>query len=187
MRYCTGDLKVKPIRLFMRDRGFNFWTTVVGIRADEPERVVKMRGKIEDCWEYDLPLAEAGANEAEIMNFWSEQPFDLQLRQDEGNCDLCFLKGKKKLIRLIMERPDLAEWWIDQEAKMGKGFREYYLYRDLLKIAENMNLQTSLNIDVDVRHVVKKQTRPRVFKKNTDDQLSILFPDDDSKPCLCGD
>jgi 3'-phosphoadenosine 5'-phosphosulfate sulfotransferase (PAPS reductase)/FAD synthetase len=185
-RFCTGDLKIKPIRLFMRDRGFDFWTMVIGIRSDEPARVVKMRGKVDDCWDYGLPLASADVTESDVMNFWARQPFDLQLRQDEGNCDLCFLKGKKKLIRLIMDRPDLADWWIEQETKVESTFNKAISYRQLATIAENMNRQTDLGFDVDVRHVSKGGRLP-VKKKNTEDQLSILFPDDDARPCACTD
>ena len=36
-----------------------------------------------------------------------------------GNCDLCFLKGRKTLNALMKERPDLADWWIAQENRFG--------------------------------------------------------------------
>ena len=36
-----------------------------------------------------------------------------------GNCNLCYLKGRAKLIRLIREDPTLADWWIEQEAKVA--------------------------------------------------------------------
>lgn len=54
---------------------------------------------------------------------WEQQSFDLQLDVDEGNCDLCFLKGAGKLIRIMRDRPDLADWWIDQEQRTGNRFR----------------------------------------------------------------
>jgi len=37
-----------------------------------------------------------------------------------GNCDLCFLKGKDTKIKLLKERPEMADWWIKQEQKFGK-------------------------------------------------------------------
>jgi hypothetical protein len=42
-RFCTSDLKVLPIAAFMRARGYEHWTNVVGLRADEPARVAKLR------------------------------------------------------------------------------------------------------------------------------------------------
>lgn len=58
------------------------------------------------------------------MNFWSKQPFDLQLKSYQGNCDLCFLKSNKKLIQLIRENPASADWWIEQETKIGGTFKK---------------------------------------------------------------
>lgn len=186
-RFCTGDLKIKPIRKFARAKGHKFCTMVIGIRADEPARVAKNRDKIESGFEYEIPLAEAGITEDDVIAFWADQPFDLQLRQDEGNCDLCFLKGKRKLIRLMIERPDLAEWWIQQEDKKSDmTFIRGSSYRQMLAIANNLRHQTHLDFDVDVRHV-SRGGRPARQRPDLENQLSILFPDDESKPCLCGD
>ena len=37
------------------------------------------------------------------------------IRSEQGNCDLCFMKGVGKLKRLIREDPERAEWWIERE------------------------------------------------------------------------
>lgn len=99
-RFCTQELKVRPMRNFMRAKGFDHWTNVVGIRADEPRRVARMRAPNRERWDVVLPLADAGISERDVMAFWAVQPFDLKLRTYEGNCDLCFLKTphKRRLI-----------------------------------------------------------------------------------------
>lgn len=61
------------------------------------------------------PLVEAKVAESDVLAFWAAQPFDLALRRHEGNCDLCFLKGRAKRARVMRERPELAAWWIQQE------------------------------------------------------------------------
>ncbi len=125
-RFCTQGLKIRPMRDWMRGRGYERWTNVVGIRADEPRRVAKMREAGEtrkERWDVALPLAEANVSEDDVMAFWAAQDFDLQLRPAEGNCDMCFLKGPIKRQRLMRERPDLAVWWLDQEATTGSTFR----------------------------------------------------------------
>ena len=116
-RFCTQELKIRPMRDWMRARGYEHWTNVVGIRADEPRRVAKMRAATEARHEWDIafPLADAGITERDVMAFWSMQSFDLQLQKHEGNCDLCFLKGPRKRQQIIRDRPDLAVWWIKQE------------------------------------------------------------------------
>lgn len=66
-----------------------------------------------------LPLADAAVREAKVFDWWKRQPFDLAIPSYAGNCDLCHLKGRAKLIRLIREDPARADWWIAQEAKVA--------------------------------------------------------------------
>ncbi len=47
------------------------------------------------------------------------QPFDLGIPAYAGNCMLCFLKGRAKLLRLIREDPGSADWWIAQERRVS--------------------------------------------------------------------
>ena len=126
-RFCTQELKIRPMRDWMLAQGYEHWTNVVGIRADEPRRVAKMREsaerRVEERWDIALPLAEAGITLAEIDAFWGDQSFNLQLQPHEGNCDLCFLKGTGKRRQIIRDRPDLAVWWIEQERRTGRLFR----------------------------------------------------------------
>lgn len=121
-RFCTQELKIRAIRDWMRSEGFDHWTMVVGIRADEPSRVARMRAPTADRWDRIVPLADAGVTEADVLAYWRAQPFDLRLRTWEGSCDLCFLKGAAKIRRILEDRPDLAAWWVGQESK-GATFR----------------------------------------------------------------
>ena len=119
IRFCTGFLKRDRIEAFARHRlGLKHWHSVVGLRADEPRRVQRMRA--EDCGSRTgahavLPLADAGVAERDVLGWWRRQPFDLALPGYAGNCTLCFLKGRGKLLHLIREDPALADWWIAQE------------------------------------------------------------------------
>jgi 3'-phosphoadenosine 5'-phosphosulfate sulfotransferase (PAPS reductase)/FAD synthetase len=123
MRYCTSELKVKLFRTFMMEHGYEHWDSVVGIRHDEPRRVAKMSAPTRERWTNVLPLAEAGINVGDVMAFWATQPFDLQLRSDQGNCDLCMLKSRMKKLTLIRENPKLADWWAEHEERSGSRFR----------------------------------------------------------------
>lgn len=120
-RFCTSELKVLRINQYMGDKEFSH---VVGIRADEPRRVAKMRGK----GNYLTPLADAGVTRKEVSDFWMASDFDLNLPNDNGvcnwgNCDLCFLKGGRTKLSIVRDRPDLADWWIGQEKKIAGRFR----------------------------------------------------------------
>ena len=68
---------------------------------------------------FDIAIADAGVREADVLDWWKRQPFDLGIPSYAGNCDLCYLKGRAKLIRLIREDPSRADWWIEQEAKVA--------------------------------------------------------------------
>lgn len=115
-RFCTQELKIRVMKKWMLARGYEHWTNVIGLRADEPRRVSRIRSSSEkDVWDVALPLAEAGITVADVDAFWKAQPFDLRLRKWEGNCDLCFLKGRAKRTRILRDSPELAAWWIQQE------------------------------------------------------------------------
>lgn len=123
-RYCTTELKIRPIKEWMLAQGFETWTNVVGLRADEPRRVSRQRQKeSKERWSLAFPLFDAGVTKNDVILWWKKQPFDLQLRSWEGNCDLCFLKGVAKRSRIIEDGPERAEWWIAQEKAIGATFR----------------------------------------------------------------
>lgn len=123
-RFCTIELKIRTMKLYAQQvLQWKHWTNVVGLRADEPHRVGKARIK-HDVWENALPLADDDVCEEDVMEFWSEQPFDLKLKSHQGNCDLCFLKGTNKRIDLVRDDPQSVEWWIEQERLIGATFRK---------------------------------------------------------------
>ena len=123
MRTCSGTLKRDRIESYARHRlGLKRWHAVIGLRADEQRRVLRMRAM--NCGSRTgaravLPLADAGVREADVHDWWKRQPFDLGIPSYAGNCTACFLKGRAKLIRIIREDPTLADWWIEQEAKVA--------------------------------------------------------------------
>jgi len=121
-RLCTQHLKIETMKRFIvQVLGFKEWTTLVGIRFDEPRRWRIVGQDSRNPREFkEAPLIDARVTTAEVMAFWAEQPFDLGLDQGEGNCDCCFLKGVKKNVELMRKRPQDAEWWIKIEA-MGMG------------------------------------------------------------------
>jgi hypothetical protein len=55
-----------------------------------------------------------------VTEFWRASPFDLGLTQDEGNCDLCFLKGNAKRLNLIKARMESADWWARMESAVAE-------------------------------------------------------------------
>jgi 3'-phosphoadenosine 5'-phosphosulfate sulfotransferase (PAPS reductase)/FAD synthetase len=138
-RYCTIELKIRTMKFFAQSLGWTHWSNVIGLRADEMHRVNRARvSDKKERWTNCLPLADAGVTNRMVREFWSQQPFDLQLLPFEGNCDACFLKARPKLFEVERERPGTLNWWIQQEnrmteiAKKGAGqFRKEYTYTEL--------------------------------------------------------
>jgi 3'-phosphoadenosine 5'-phosphosulfate sulfotransferase (PAPS reductase)/FAD synthetase len=127
-RFCTQELKVGVLSAFCRELGWEQWANVVGLRYDEGHRVLKALARNDEGkapWLTVMPLSKAKITKPAVMEFWTQQPFDLGLRSYEGNCDLCFLKGRGKLLTLMRERPECADWWISQEAGRGRFVTEF--------------------------------------------------------------
>lgn len=122
MRMCTQELKIRPMKRFMRERGYEAWTMVVGIRADEPHRVARLHRESRERWTHALPLADAGVTEADVLAYWKAQEFDLDLAPHEGNCDLCFLKALPKRLEIMSRHPEFVAWWAAQEERTGQQF-----------------------------------------------------------------
>jgi len=121
--HCTRELKRNTIHHF--GKGFfktTDYLTAIGIRADEVDRIRK--GK------FIYPLIKPGIRKEDIVKFWSEMPFRLELNRKSlpkhlsgylGNCKKCF---KKTLMKLIEKQRDensgkcKPDTWIeDMEAK----------------------------------------------------------------------
>ena len=132
-RFCSRELKVEPIKAYCRSLGWERWANVIGLRHDEGHRVLKKYAENDTGghrWKSFMPLDKARATKRDVMAFWAEQPFDLQLKPHEGNCDLCFLKSEGKLRDIIRRHPGVEDWWVAQEAS-GKRFERARSYASL--------------------------------------------------------
>ena len=132
VRFCTTELKIHVMKRFMKERGYKDWYNVVGLRYDEPRRVSRQKSANENNvnpWESLMPLYDAKVTVQDVFRFWEDSNFDLNLPNHggktlAGNCDLCFLKGMKTTTMILKERPDLADWWAEQEEKIARSARD---------------------------------------------------------------
>jgi len=131
MRFCTTELKVHPMRDYMRAQTSERWTNVIGLRRDEPKRVMGIRSR-SNSWDTDCPLYDAGVTVEDVAAFWRAQPFDLGLQPWEGNCDGCFLKAFSILERIERDRPGTLDWWVEQERRRNAKFARERTYLHVL-------------------------------------------------------
>lgn len=154
-RFCTVDCKIRTAQRYLLSLGWYRWINAIGLRADEPKRVERLRATNRHSNEEPFaPLDEAGLELSDVQAFWKSQPFDLQLEPHEGNCDLCFLKGKGKILRILKDKPELADWWIAQESRglaskpSGARFRnDRPSYKALLAESKQPSLFDQLECD----------------------------------------
>lgn len=146
-RFCTQELKIQVMKWFMQSQGYKNWTNVIGLRGDEMHRVFKALNANENGtqpWKNKMPMATQAAgmvSQRDVNAFWAKQGFDLGLKPHEGNCDLCFLKSKGKLIDILRKDEKLAQWWIEAEAEAeartskpsGARFNKERTYADLVR------------------------------------------------------
>lgn len=146
-RICTEELKVNTAKRYLRSIGIKpndkDIEQHIGFRADEQHRVVRYK----PTWskvKTRFVLNEQGINKAMVNEFWDNKPYTLQIPSILGNCDLCFLKGKNAIIRILQHHPELADPWIHDEEEMSlrknNGSASYFpdvTYRQLRDAAVN--------------------------------------------------
>ena len=122
-RICTAELKVGTIDRYLWQRhGLTRRQTrkLIGFRHDEPHR---WKPALYQACEVAYPMVDAGVTSSDVAAFWRRQPFDLGIRSELGNCDLCYLKPRRNLVASIREEPERADWWIEAERRKGRTFR----------------------------------------------------------------
>ena len=168
---CTRELKLKPIEKYVKDLGYKNYTTALGIRYDERHRK-SLKAK-ENKIIYPL-CDDIKVDSTFIRKWWDSQCFDLQLKDYEGNCDLCFKKSVRKRMTLIKENKDIAKWWIDMESKYGD------------EVVPRFDLRSNLSVE----EIVKKAQEPFQSVEDVYDlskkQVSIFNEDlDYETDCFC--
>lgn len=126
-RFCTVELKINTMQRYLRSLGYEVSevSAVLGLRYDEMRRVVKIRS--DPTRNIEMPLAIMRVTRADVDAWWSQREFDLRLPNNDnafGNCDLCFLKARDRVDRVMLDDPAAVEWWARMEEFVGATFRK---------------------------------------------------------------
>ena len=151
-RHCTRELKEVPIHKFAKDYfGSKDYKTALGIRADEQHRISNNPA-------YVYPLDVLQLDEKFIRKWWNKQSFDLELKDYQGNCDLCFLKSVRKKLTILTETPNLYEWWDKQEKENYREYQDKFdVYRDLTIEQLVEKAKQPFNKAIDLHELRKQQ------------------------------
>ena len=117
------------------------FVALLGLRADEGKRVRRILGRTvfaegaggikcsirtQPPGEHPyFPLSEAGLTADDIMAFWRNRDFDLNIPASGGNCVFCFMKGTEGLKQAaqksdpqrVARAPSDIQWWADIERR----------------------------------------------------------------------
>jgi len=168
-KWCNRDMKVEPLRKFADSIfGRNNYSIAVGMRADEMDRVKKDYKENNTFY----PLMDRGISTKDRNRFWKDQPIQISIPAYKGNCDLCFEKSNRKLMTILIEEPDKAEWW----DKMIKKYSQIPIEEkpSYNSYAENGGMRFYRE-NKSIEDLIKMAEQP--FRKATDEYIyeSDLF------------
>lgn len=116
--FCTDRMKTVPFIKYCDEKfGRGNYTTWLGMRIDEPKRTTPKAGI--------RYLAEISDFEKQdVIEWWRDQPFDLEIQEHLGNCVFCIKKSLQKVALATKDEPEMAAQFIqtlqDFDAKPDK-------------------------------------------------------------------
>jgi hypothetical protein len=114
--FCTDRLKLVPFKKYCDDHfGKGKYTTWIGIRADEPKRLGRKEGisYLADISDFE---------KSDILEWWEDQPFNLQIPEHLGNCVFCIKKSTQKVGLACRDEPGMMRLF--NEVTTGSHVRD---------------------------------------------------------------
>jgi len=120
---CTREMKSTPSDKYCNEKyGRGNYIKWLGIRADEPNRIKVVEDQLDlfgggkKISKEKLPMRYLGQisnmTKQDILDWWEDQPFNLDLSEELGNCVFCVKKGTNKIALAAKKEPVLAQQFI---------------------------------------------------------------------------
>lgn len=156
--YCSDYLKTRVAHDFARNYfGTTSYIKALGFRKEDmPKRITLLELSMDSkkicplLTDFTQPLGNLDLND-----FFSKQPFKLELHSKYGNCELCWKKDTKLLLESIQLSTKFVSWHQQKEKEYG-----------------NMFFRNNKSIDYLVQ----------LSKNNTQ---AVLFDDEAFDGCVC--
>lgn len=141
--HCSRDLKTIPIEKFAK-RLFKKYEMAIGYRMDETKRINPKTAKQK---KFVFPLVDVWPTwNIQVRRFWDTMPFDLRLKDYQGNCDLCWKKSQRNRLTILSENPAIGNQWQRWEEESDFIFdRDGIPVSMLLQIATNQKFRRSID------------------------------------------
>lgn len=160
-RFCTSDMKMKPI--------FHWWAENIGepvdmrigFRANEQGRAKRMIDKLDgqgldtytatfekhkdgrNKWEdvkwrtVSFPLISDGIFKDDVENYWADKPVRFATF---NNCVGCFHRNPMFLNKMAQDHPNKMRWFADKEKQTGNRFKKEVSYDEIISYKSQIEL-----------------------------------------------
>lgn len=164
-RYCTVEMKLRPMFRWWRDKIGEPVNMQIGFRAGEERRAKRMIERQDDegllqfkdiigkhnngnnkwaeiAWQKPVfPMIENRIHRDDVVNFWKGKPVRFA---HMNNCVGCFHRNPILLRKMWEAHPEKMEWFASQERKEKKGQWRPDVKYDVIKLHR---LQFELDLD----------------------------------------
>ena len=105
--HCTRELKIEPMKKWAKDNVSPDYKLALGIRADEPKRLKQSKTDNEKLFPmaHDHPVTKD-----DVIYWWRNQSFDLEVPEHLGNCQWCWKKSDRKLLTIAKNDPSVFDF-----------------------------------------------------------------------------
>lgn len=150
--YCSEYLKTRVSHDFAREIfGTTKYIKAIGYRKEDMPKRITFSELKEDkkriaplLTDFYQPISQLDLNV-----FFDNEPFKLEIHSELGNCELCWKKSEKNLIKAIQYGTRFIDWHNKEELKYGNMFfRNNLSITDLVKLAES-GTQTELFNEIE--------------------------------------
>jgi len=140
--HCNREMKLNPIKSYIKSLGWEDYKTAIGIRVDEFDRINKHRKELGLIYPF---ISDKPTTKQEVSYWWDKQDFRLKLKSYNTNCRTCWKKSDKVLAQIYKENPNYFDFNKEMENKYGKGkytfFRNGRSTEQLTKDLKKINLK----------------------------------------------
>jgi len=155
--HCTRELKEQPIKNYLRELGLNKTNRVmaIGIRADESHR----KSKVAKENNFIYPLIDWDIDKEDVLSWWEDQDFDLEIPEHMGNCVWCWKKSYIKLVTVMREKPEAFDFPEKMEKLHGRtgNIAQKVLNNGVLKGQKSIKFFRGFKTVEDIRKMAKEK------------------------------
>ena len=167
-RYCTTEMKMKPIFEWWKSELNEVVEMRIGYRANETKRSDRMISQLNENGVSEMkavvgrsktgnqnkwglvewrvpafPLIDAGILQQDVKDFWDNNK---DVTFDQGyynNCVGCFHRSPMFLNKMSVEHENKMNWFASQEERTGNQFKKELPYKDIISFKPQAELDFS--------------------------------------------